>query len=169
MKLDQSYEKRIISIEQLLKKHGKIILNNDSILSKHIVNFNAFVEELRISGIEIQEDLETNNTKICKELVNHQNSNIADFKSINEKLDTILNIKVNGTTGLENVLRLVYESTKTHRASNNVSRAIREWFDCHKTLKLVFTSRTGLIILTFILTNIIQMFGVKIIDISKLF
>lgn len=140
MKLDKSYIDRIAAIDKLLVKHNKLFIKNDSILNEHIIKFNEIVKELKSSDI----------------------NNIEQLKTVNCKLDSILNIKVNGTTGLENVLRLVYESTKTHRASNNVNRAIREWFDCHKTLKLILKSKIVLVIFTAIIVSILQAFGIDI-------
>ena len=118
-KLDKLYQDKIDVIQKLLNKHQKLIIKNDSLLNKHIEDFKELVKELTTSRLKSEEQI----------------------KLIHTKLDEILNIEVNGTIGLKNVLTIVYEATASHRANIKVTDSIKYWFENHRTIKTIIGSR----------------------------
>ena len=103
---------------------------------------------------------------------NHQLLFQATYQ-INEKLDTILNVRVNGTVGLENALRSLYEVTSSSRSNKQLSKAVRNWIDKHKVLSTLLSSRifigTTIIFSVWFILSILQLMGVDInaVDIFK--
>ena len=141
LEIEKIYIKRMNEIEVLLNDHQKLIIKNDSTLNKHIKLFKEFVKETK----------------------HNSDLNAEEHKAIVEKLNSILDIKVNGTIGLENALRLVYENTKGLRANQKVGDAIRNWFETHKTIKAILNYKPVVIGLTvFIIILLVNIFSIDI-------
>jgi len=137
----KSYQDDIRSIEKLLKDYKVIIDDNHTILNQHIAAFKEIVEELRNNDIASREEV----------------------LRLHDKLDEILNIKVNGTVGLKNVLAVVYEDTSAIRANKNVKKSVKEWINTHSTVKAIFNSKPVTIVLTIFFTLIVlRIFGIDV-------
>jgi hypothetical protein len=56
---------------------------------------------------------------------------------LNTKLDRILDVKINGTVGFENVIALLGEVTSSARWRKHARKAMASWTEKHPTIKSV--------------------------------
>ncbi len=143
--IDKSFEKRINVIEKLLKEHNVEIINANTLLGQHIISFNEVLKELRSDSEYTQKE----------------------FKGMSEKLDKVLNIKVNGFVGLDAVLKALCDVTAPQRANKGVINSIKNWFNTHKTIKTVLQSRPVVVVVTILVTlQGLKLFGVEVTKIN---
>lgn len=87
-----------------------------------------------------------------------------ELKPIHEKINKIVNVKINGSEGLEECLKVLYEVTRNQRSNKTLFDAIKVWLEEHKKIKLFILSDKIKNILygifTFIILEILNYIGV---------
>jgi hypothetical protein len=93
------------------------------------------------------------------------------MKSVEEGVQTILNVRANGSIGLEAVLRELMEATKGVRIRRRILADVFDWFENHKTMKAVlrwFIPKAIVFSLALLVFSYLQEHGIDV-DFLKLF
>jgi hypothetical protein len=95
----------------------------------------------------------------------------ARMKTVEDGIQTILNVRANGSVGLEAVLRELMEATKGVRIRRRIVADVFDWFDNHKTMKAAlrwFIPKFVVFFLALLVFSYLQEHGIDV-DFLKLF
>ena len=86
--------------------------------------------------------------------------------NMHETLNSIANVRVNGSAGLTEVLTELYKSTAELRANQKMSSTFKEWISQHKLVRLLVNTRGGIIfsfsVIAFIVLCVLHVLGVPV-------
>jgi len=150
------------NLETIVNTHESEMQNLQKIIDKHLVETDIIIHEWNSNISETHDEI--------KELSNKVGdiAKIAtvDVKNLHDKVDRILNIKVNGSANLEESLREVYRATKSQRSFIRIKDYFKGFFARHTTIKAIFTSglmiNLYIIAITWIVLSTLHIFDVHI-------
>lgn len=110
-----THSERLDILEKTMKQHTILIQDLTKTFADHIEYSKSWKKELETGNKEIKE--------------------------IHEKINKILNVKVNGRVGLEESLKDLYELTKSQRANRRLKNALKDWINSKPTIKKFYDSK----------------------------
>jgi hypothetical protein len=142
--MEPTVEERLFLVESLVANQAEKIMQIVDNLQLHLK---------QNEGMEARLDVQYEKTQ-------------AGLDSLHEKIDKVLNVRVNGSVGLEQALQTIYKITAPQRSTIELKKSIRDWCSKHKLIGALVNSKyfvkTTIALTLWVVLSSLQVLGVDI-------